>query len=585
MRILILGSFGPDDPEGEAVLDGTVRRLRDALPGSSLTAASRVPAETAARHGLVAVDLSDLSAVADAIAGADLVVWAGDREALLPLVQRELAEPGPPERTLVELAAARGEAAAWKADFASAMEDLEAWQEVAYETRTEVEAWKASHDHARALADAALAEAARHRPSRPVRLYRRVRGGIGRRLRGVLAGRAPAVEATPNVPASAIATGGLPSLPGERYDVVVFSIIDWDYRFQRPQQVAAQFGRAGHRVLFLSVTSVLRPGDPPASLVAKAPGVAELTIRARRPLNVHRGRLDEADLPALEESFRALAGQLSLRDTVALVQLPFWAPLAVRLREGLGWRIVYDCMDEWTHFPGVGRQVLALEEDLVRAADLTVVSAGLLAEKWRARSRSLLVAPNGVDLDHYRAGYRDNHLLDPVTHPVIGYFGALASWVDVELIAKVADRFPQATLVLAGGVFDVDAAPLARRANVRLLGQRPYAQMPQLLWHFDACMIPFVVNAITHAANPVKFYEYCYGGKPVVAPDLVELRRYADRCYLAHGHDEFLAAMERALAEAPDDPRRELRRETAAANDWSERYRAIDGALARVAGP
>jgi uncharacterized coiled-coil protein SlyX len=43
-------------------------------------------------------------------------------------------------------------------------------------------------------------------------------------------------------------TGGLPALPSGKPDVVVLSIIDWDFRFQRPQQLAAQFGRHGHRV-------------------------------------------------------------------------------------------------------------------------------------------------------------------------------------------------------------------------------------------------------------------------------------------------------------------------------------------------
>ncbi len=54
---------------------------------------------------------------------------------------------------------------------------------------------------------------------------------------------------------------------------------------------------------------------------------------------------------------------------------------------------------------------------------------------------------------------------------------------------------------------------------------------------------------------------------------------YADLCYLAEGHDAFLAALEDALAEPADDPRRALRRRIAAENDWRERYRTIDAAV------
>ena len=57
--------------------------------------------------------------------------------------------------------------------------------------------------------------------------------------------------------------------------------------------------------------------------------------------------------------------------------------------------------------------------------------------------------------------------------------------------------------MLAGGHFDVDLSALERLApNVRLLGQRPYEEMPKLLWSFDVCIIPFLVNDITDATEP-----------------------------------------------------------------------------------
>ena len=138
---------------------------------------------------------------------------------------------------------------------------------------------------------------------------------------------------------------------------------------------------------------------------------------------------------------------------------------------------------------------------------LTVVSADRLLEKWRDIAPRLTLAKNGIDAEHYRRFYAPNDLLAGARHPVIGYYGALASWVDAPLLSKIADAHPEATLVLAGGHFDVDLSDIAKRPNVRLLGQRPYEEMPQLLYDFDVCMIPFLVNDITEATNPVKFYE------------------------------------------------------------------------------
>lgn len=374
-------------------------------------------------------------------------------------------------------------------------------------------------------------------------------------------------------------TDAVPMAPAGRYDTIVFSIIDWDFRFQRPQQLATQFGRHRHRAFYLSTTRFLAPGGPSWDLARKAEGVGELRIRSRRSLNIYGGRLDAADLDVLVESFEALAADLAIGDAVCLVQIPFWGPLALRLRERLGWRVVYDCMDEWTNFPGFGQSVLSLEEALVRGADATIVSADRLEEKWKGAAPRLILAKNAMDAEHYRARYGPNALLAGAPRPIIGYYGALASWVDVLLLEKIADRYPKATVVLAGGQFDVDLSAVAARPNVRLLGQRPYDEMPQLLWNFDACVIPFLVNDITEATNPVKFYEYLYGGKPVVAPALTELLPYADLSYLARGHDEFLAQLDLALAEPADDPRRAARRRVAEENDWAHRYEAIADGL------
>jgi GT2 family glycosyltransferase/glycosyltransferase involved in cell wall biosynthesis len=373
--------------------------------------------------------------------------------------------------------------------------------------------------------------------------------------------------------------GGSPARPSGEYDLIVLSIIDWDFRFQRPQQIASQFARHGHRVLFLSTTRFL-PADGPAwEGVSKLSHVTEIAIRAPRALDVYGGELSDADLDGLEESFVAMSRDWAMGDAVTMVQIPFWGPLADRLRRKLGWRFVYDCMDEWANFPGFGSRTEAQEQRLVREADLTVVSADRLLAKHADAARRCVLAKNGIDLRHYEMRYGPSQIVSDATHPIIGYYGALASWVDVPLIEKIAAAHPSGTVVLAGGHFDVDLSPLERLPNVRLLGQRPYAEMPGLLWSFDICIIPFLVNAITEATNPVKFYEYLYAGKPIVAPALTELKPHADICYLAEGHAEFLDQVRRAIAEPPGDDRRPKRRLVAAANDWSVRFRGIDDGI------
>jgi GT2 family glycosyltransferase len=207
------------------------------------------------------------------------------------------------------------------------------------------------------------------------------------------------------------------------------------------------------------------------------------------------------------------------------------------------------------------------------------VTAQRLYAKWRKYDRSMVMARNGVDYEFYAERCQPNVVLAEVKHPVVGYYGAIADWFDVELMTDLAQLRPHYTFVLVGGVFDVDVSRLRALPNVRLLGQQPYERMPQYLYHFDACVIPFKLNSITEATDPVKVYEYLSGGKPVVSVALPELEPYREYLYIAEHRDDFVMKLDAALAE--DD--RDLaarRRHLARQNTWPDRYTVIDAGLA-----
>jgi GT2 family glycosyltransferase len=186
----------------------------------------------------------------------------------------------------------------------------------------------------------------------------------------------------------------------------------------------------------------------------------------------------------------------------------------------------------------------------------------------------VLLARNAADYDFYRSRCNPNNLLADIKHPIAGYYGAIATWFDVDLLVEVAQRKPDFTFVLLGGVFDVDVSRLRLLPNVVLLGQQPYETMPQYLYHFDVCIIPFKINQVTEATDPVKLYEYLSGGKPVVSVSLPELEPYRGYVYLAEDAADFSAKIDLALAE--DSPRLiEDRKALARRHTWSDRYQSI----------
>ena len=370
-----------------------------------------------------------------------------------------------------------------------------------------------------------------------------------------------------------------PATSPARADVICFSIVDWNFRYQRPQQIISQFAAHGHRVFYIRLDGILPTYVEPRFSVNKLKeNVYQVTLAAHRQTWINQEDIKGANANELLASLDDLRETFHIDEAIGYVMTPSWTTMALEARARWGCRIIYDCMDEWNGFPGMGRAIPKAEQRLVGECDLLVVTGQRLYDKWIGLDRPMVLARNAADYDFYLERCQSNSLLAGVGHPIVGYYGAIADWFDLELMIYVARNRPGYTFVLLGGVFELDISELERLPNVRLLGQQPYETMPQYLYHFDACLIPFKSNHTTAATDPVKVYEYLSGGKPVVSVALPELEPFRDLLYIADGRDHFLSQLDRALAE--DDPNIvERRRSYAAQNTWPMRYEVITKGL------
>ena len=367
-----------------------------------------------------------------------------------------------------------------------------------------------------------------------------------------------------------------------RPDVVCFSIVDWNFSFQRPQQIMSQFAANGHRVFLIRLDQTLPVQTRPRfSLTQLKENVYPITLAALRPIMVNQEEVRGGNADSLCAALEEVRNAYGIGEAIAYVMTPSWTSMAQEAQRRWGWRVIYDCMDDWNGFPGFGRPAAQAEDRLVDKCNLLVVTANRLYEKWRKYGRPTVIARNAVDFEFYQERYQPNKMLAGTPHPIVGYLGAISDWFDLDLMIEIARRRPDYTFVLLGGVFEVDVTELRSLPNVQVLGQQPYETMPQYLYHFDACIIPFKINRTTQATDPVKVYEYLSCGKPVVSVDLPELNSFRELLYIARDRNHFLDQLDRAVAE--DDPAiRERRREFAAENTWAKRYQAIVAGLSDV---
>lgn len=279
-------------------------------------------------------------------------------------------------------------------------------------------------------------------------------------------------------------------------------------------------------------------------------------------------------------TIRWLMWREKVRRPISWFMIPHLASVAGRLNERVS---VYYCIDDYAAMPDVNVEAIqAMDDELTRRADLVFVASDTLLEGKRRLNPNSHVSPHGVDVDHFaRAQSPDQAVPADVADlpgPIIGFFGLIERWIDLDLIDFLAERRPHWNFVLIGRVA-VPAEALERRPNVHLLGKRPYDELPAYGKAFDAAIIPYRLTQQVIHANPIKLREYLAMGKPTVSVSTPEIDKYADVVSIARSPEEFLARLDEALAR-PDGPDAIQRRmDRVRAESWGAR---LDRVLAIV---
>lgn len=220
---------------------------------------------------------------------------------------------------------------------------------------------------------------------------------------------------------------------------------------------------------------------------------------------------------------------------------------------------------------------------------LFVGSAKMLCDELAQEipSDRIALVPNGVDCRHYMEAMQhpaSRQQLSSIMkyilgkgRPIVGYFGALAHWLDYDLLKEVIASKPDYDFVFIGPDYYGGSNLLpSHLPNCHWLGVVHYDVLPYYARHFDIAIIPFERGNVAKSTSPLKLFEYFALEKPVVVTaDLLECLVYPE-VFVGENPDAFCLAIDEALEQSKNAEFKEKLKHLALQNTWQCRARVLD---------
>ncbi len=332
--------------------------------------------------------------------------------------------------------------------------------------------------------------------------------------------------------------------------LIMLQTINWDANlFQRPQQLAQAFARLGYTVIYDN------------SHFGTQPGFHEIEPRLF---------LFNGDYQTLRSFENAMIWTLVYN----------WDQTKIYPDGAL---TIYDWIDELEVFDGHKLAKLhRLHSQAMSKAAVVTVSARSLLDRARRERPDAIYLPNAVEFQRFADWTKappNSPALQKLRsngNPIAGYYGAIARWMDYELLFEVAKQRQDWNFFFIGPNYDRSARGqrVFTLSNVARLPAQPYGDLPGWLQVFDVALIPFVLNSITESTSPLKLFEYFAGGKPVVASRMPEVIAFPEvRSY--ETAQQMSNSLDLALADSRNPNARLVLRQHAQNNSWRVRAETV----------
>ena len=216
-------------------------------------------------------------------------------------------------------------------------------------------------------------------------------------------------------------------------------------------------------------------------------------------------------------------------------------------------KVIYDCMDYHTAFiteNNEQQRIKKLETKLIARADLILVSSERL-------------------LSNLLKDYQE----------VLDYVGTISHWFDFDILLKSLKDFKNIEYRLIGPVSGVT---IPENERIKYVGSVDHKDIYSNIKDADALIMPFKLNDIVEAVDPVKLYEYINFNKDILTISYKEIERFSKFTYSYDGYDEFKSQLEILMQSKEIKYNEKMREDFLNCNSWENRISRIEALIEKL---
>lgn len=208
-------------------------------------------------------------------------------------------------------------------------------------------------------------------------------------------------------------------------------------------------------------------------------------------------------------------------------------------------KVIYDCMDDHTAFmrDEESRKKLAKQEGaLCERSDYIFVTSENLMHKSRERynlnTEKVHVVRNAYDgkiIEQKSAKEKESKLK-------LAYIGTISNWFDFAVIQQSLEKDKNIEYYLYG---PIDGVEIPNNDRIKYMGTVEHSQLYAEVKDKDVLLMPFVLNEIIEAVDPVKLYEYINFNKDILCVKYKEIERFEEFVYFYNSIDEYMDSIDK----------------------------------------